>query len=66
MAINYVFGYRSYDCRNNVKFDSNGNVMFHQGSLGIAMNGKKKQFYMAEHKDDVTCLDVVDDLVVTG
>lgn len=62
----YIFGYRSYDCRNNIKFDKKGNIVYHQGSVGIVMNSKNQQFFMNEHKDDIVSLDLNGDLVVTG
>ena len=66
LTMKHVFGYRSYDCRNNIKFDSKGNIVYHQGSVGIVMNNQNKQFYMNEHKDDIVCLDINENLVVTG
>ena len=66
LTMKHVFGYRSYDCRNNIKFDSKGNIVYHQGSVGIVMNNKNEQFYMNEHKDDIVCLDINENLVVTG
>ena len=67
LEIDYVFGYRSYDCRNNVKFDSKGNVIYHQAAIGIVMNPKKNtQKFITEHHDDISCLDVVGDCAVTG
>jgi len=62
----HIFGYRSYDCRNNIKFDNKGNIVYHQGSIGIVMNKKKQQSFLNEHKDDIVCLDVNENLVVTG
>ena len=62
----YIFGYRSFDCRNNIKFDSKGNAVYHQGAVGIVMNKDNQQNFMNEHKDDIVCLDVSGDLVVTG
>jgi hypothetical protein len=67
MGIHYVFGYRSFDCRNNAKFDNNNNIIYHQGNLGIVLNSNNKtQVYINDHKDDISCLDVVENLAVTG
>ena len=68
----HVFGYRSFDCRNNIKFDDKGKVVYHQGSVGIVMTeqDKKKSLYkqnfMNEHNDDISCLEVCDNIAITG
>jgi len=71
--MSYVFGYRSFDCRNNLKFDSIGNIVYHQAAVGIVMKQNKKekksvysQSYITEHRDDITCLDVAKNIAVTG
>jgi hypothetical protein len=38
LELNYVFGYRSFDCRNNVKYDSQGRIIYHQASIGIVLS----------------------------
>ena len=35
LTMDYIYGYRSYDCRNNLKFDSKGRIVYHQGTVGI-------------------------------
>lgn len=37
LTLDYVLGYRSFDCRNNLKFDSKDNIVYHQAALGIVM-----------------------------
>lgn len=67
LEIDYVFGYRSYDCRNNVKFDSKGKIIYHQAAIGIVLDPKtKNQIFITEHHDDISCLDVVENSAVTG
>ena len=36
--IDYVHGYRSKDCRNNVKYLKNGSIVYHTAILGIVMD----------------------------
>jgi hypothetical protein len=63
----YVFGYRSFDCRNNVKFDASNRVVYHQAAIGIVMDpNRKDQKFIVNHHDDISCLDISDDMVVTG
>lgn len=69
MTLEYVLGYRSFDCRNNVHFSPNGSIIYHQSSLGIIMTPYKNSFnqtFTHDHKDDISCLDVVGDLVASG
>jgi hypothetical protein len=75
LQLDYVLGYRSFDCRNNLKFDSKDRIVYNQSALGIVMServGRKKnepeydQSFLNEHKDDITCLDIVGDLVASG
>lgn len=35
MTIHRVYGYRCYDTRNNIKIDSEKNVVYHVAALGI-------------------------------
>jgi hypothetical protein len=40
LTLDYVYGYRSYDCRNNLKYNSKGKVVYHSGALGIVLDPK--------------------------
>lgn len=67
LELSYVFGYRSFDCRNNVKFDSKGRIVYHQAAIGIVLDHEKnEQSFLIQHNDDITCVDVNEDMVVTG
>lgn len=67
-----MLGYRSFDCRNNLRFDSKDQIIYHQAALGIVLSPSKSgnadfnQIFLNEHKDDITCLDNAGDKVVTG
>lgn len=37
LTLDYVLGYRSFDCRNNLKFDKDDRIVYNQASLGIVM-----------------------------
>lgn len=37
LTLDYVLGYRSFDCRNNLKFDKDDRIIYNQASLGIVM-----------------------------
>lgn len=38
LEIDYVFGYRAKDCRNNIKYLKNGNIAYTAAALGIVMD----------------------------
>jgi hypothetical protein len=47
LTMHHIFGYRGHDCRNNLKFDKHGNIIYHQGSVGIILNDRENsQRYM--------------------
>lgn len=40
-ALEYCYGYRTYDCRNNLFFSSNGKVIYNAATLGIIHDAEK-------------------------
>ena len=69
LDIEYVYGYRSYDTRDNVRYNANGEVVYHTAGCGISLNKlNNKMKVMTAHNDDVTCLDVniIKNLAATG
>jgi hypothetical protein len=42
IALDYVFGYRSFDCRNNLRFDKKDQIVYHQAALGVVLAPTKK------------------------
>ncbi|CAF2961159.1 unnamed protein product [Rotaria sp. Silwood2] len=69
LTLDYVFGYRGYDCRDNVFCLKTGEIVYHVAALGIVLNTELNQqrFYNC-HTDDILCLAVSPDLtlVATG
>ena len=65
----HVHGYRSKDCRNNVKYLKSGNIVYHASALGIVLDiATNRQRYFQLHNDDITALAVHPEgvLVATG
>ena len=59
LDINYVYGYRSYDTRGNLKYNDQGDAVYHTAACGIILNKlKNTQKITTEHSDDITCLDI--------
>lgn len=67
--MDYVHGYRGYDCRDNLFYSAKGEIIYHLAALGIVYdkNEKKQRFY-TKHTDDILCLDVHPErlIVATG
>lgn len=60
LDLEWVHGYRGYDCRNNVRYldDESSSFTYHAAALNIAfVKGKgsceKKQIFFSEHTDDI-------------
>ena len=53
----FIFGYRGFDTRQNVFFTADGEVAYHAAGAGIIYNPltRRQSFYL-EHNDDIVCL----------
>lgn len=38
ISLEYVHGYRSRDCKNNVRYLKNGSILFNTAALGVVMD----------------------------
>ena len=65
-----MYGYRGWDCRNNVGFaSSSSNIVYHVAGVGIVLNTENNtQIHNTDHTDDILCLDIHPDghTVATG
>jgi microtubule-associated protein-like 6 len=53
--LDYVFGFRTKDVRNNAKYIDSNSIIYHAGNLAIIQNLKtKKQKFFSGHKNDIT------------
>lgn len=80
--LDYVYGYRNYDCRQNVFFVAPNKIVFHASAVGIVMDiqANTQKFFGAgiisrsshvnidEHDKDIVCLSISPDRksVATG
>lgn len=55
-----MFGYRGFDCRNNLHYLNDGtDIIFHTAAAGIVQNlSTGSQSFYLEHTDDILCLTV--------
>lgn len=65
----HVFGFRSKDTRDNLKYLSTNEIIYTTASLVVIQNVRtRSQRYFSEHKTDVTCFSVrpLDRIVASG
>ncbi|XP_029927079.1 echinoderm microtubule-associated protein-like 6 isoform X2 [Myripristis murdjan] len=57
LRLQFVHGYRGYDCRNNLFYSPGGEVLFHVSAVGVVYNRQlhSQRFYLG-HDDDILCL----------
>ncbi|XP_030627441.1 echinoderm microtubule-associated protein-like 6 isoform X2 [Chanos chanos] len=69
LRLQFVHGYRGYDCRNNLFYTQTGEVVYHVAAVGVVYNRQQhtQRFYLG-HDDDILCLTVhpIKDFVATG
>lgn len=60
LEMNFVYGYRGWDCRNNIAFaESCFEVVYHVAGIGIVYNSSQhSQIHNTEHGADIVCLSV--------
>ena len=69
LSLEYVYGYRAKDMKNNCRLLKNGKIVYNAAALGIVMDIEKNtQKFFDDHGDDVTSIAVHPDgvLVATG
>ncbi|CAH1792746.1 unnamed protein product [Owenia fusiformis] len=69
LKLEFIHGYRGYDCRNNLFYTQDGRVVYHVAAAGIVYKREtnKQQFYLG-HSDDILCLCIhpMKDYIATG
>lgn len=57
LILNERYGYRGYDCRDNLFLNSQNQLVFHCAAVCIVFDTEnKKQRFYTEHTDDITWL----------
>lgn len=65
LQLDFVYGYRAKDCRNNVRYLKNGSIVYNAAALGIVLDGANNvQRFFSAHDDDVLAVDVHPDGIV--
>ncbi|RDD40098.1 Echinoderm microtubule-associated protein-like 6 [Trichoplax sp. H2] len=69
LDLHFSFGYRGYDCHNNIFYTSKGEIVYHIAAVGIVYNREDntQRFYQG-HTDDILSLSIhpTKDIVATG
>ena len=60
LELDWVYGYRSHDCRSNVKYAADSRlVLFHVAKIAVCYNKEKHlQSFMKEHTDEIVSMAV--------
>ncbi|XP_038164226.1 echinoderm microtubule-associated protein-like 6 isoform X2 [Cyprinodon tularosa] len=69
LRLQFVHGYRGYDCRNNLFYTQSGEVVYHVAAVGVVYNRQlhSQRFYLG-HDDDILSLSIhpLKDYAATG
>lgn len=69
LQLQFVHGYRGYDCRNNLLYTQSGEVLYHVAAVGVVYNRQlhNQRFYLG-HDDDILslCIHPLKDYAATG
>jgi WD40 repeat protein len=71
IELEWIFGYRSQDCHDNMRYSASGDIIYHSAAVGIVLNDKTEdgeefdkkanpysQRFFREHDDDIVCMAV--------
>ena len=57
LELEWIHGYRAHDCRNNVRYTSDGSIAYHAAGAGVIYNTMDhKQYFNLDHTDNILCL----------
>ncbi|XP_015240079.1 PREDICTED: echinoderm microtubule-associated protein-like 6 [Cyprinodon variegatus] len=69
LRLQFVHGYRGFDCRNNLFYTQSGEVVYHVAAVGVVYNRQlhSQRFYLG-HDDDILSLSIhpLKDYAATG
>lgn len=69
LTLEFVYGYRAKDCRNNIRYLPSGKIVYHAAAVGIVydIEDHTQSFYIG-HNDDITAFAISPsrDLIATG
>jgi microtubule-associated protein-like 6 len=67
LDLQWVHGYHAGSCRNNLKYNKQGEIVFHGGCVGVTFNPVEyTQRFNQDHVDEISCLAINLDYKVNG
>ena len=58
ITLEYVYGYRCSDTRNNIMYNPDGKLIYHIAQLGIQLDPRENtQRFITQNQDEILCLD---------
>lgn len=58
LQLEWVYGYRGHQCRNNLFYTASGEVVYFVAGVGVVYNtaDKKQRFYLGHSDDIIRCV----------
>lgn len=67
LDLEYVYGYRCFDTRNNLFWNGASSIVFHTAAVGVMMDiSSNKQFFNFNNTDDILCMAKYGKYIATG
>jgi WD40 repeat protein/Ca2+-binding EF-hand superfamily protein len=67
LDLEYVHGYRCFDTRNNIRWISPNNILFHTAGVSVSMNCEtNRQKFNFDNTDDIIAMDKFSNICATG
>ena len=64
LKLDYVYGYRCYDTRNNLRYNKNDDIVYHTAAVGVVLNAASNtQQHFFEHTTEIISLAVHPNLI---
>jgi hypothetical protein len=67
LELEYVYGFRCHDSRNNIFYNSQGKLIYHVAQVGIQLDTlENKMQFVTQNQDDILCISCHNEYTVTG
>ena len=55
LELQWIHGYRSHDCRNNIRYSAAGSIVYTAATVGVvySRSAGKQKFFLGAHADDI-------------
>lgn len=67
LELEYIYGYRCHDSRNNIFYNSRGDLIYHIAQVGVQLGPHSNQMkFITQNQDDIMCIDTLGEFTATG